>query len=489
MIVRGRRITLSQPTVPQGIITMEVTYSAPPTSPTVSFAAAKYNKPYVFNFEQDDSPDAFYSVVFKYLFGGIGFGSVSSPGVFSDDGCGNPVNWRAAIACFCVNSLGVDLMSGVPGYITYDHMFECLQGKFSVMNHQFGGIAADIKGDSDRFQQIRDLSQRVWEQMLSRGMQYRIRGMVNPAADPGYTWSGFNTSIKVFSSSAGVDSLKDGYEYYGDNLFNSLPLEDMAIVREYMGDDWSGISIDDWMTRINTIKSLGTPTSPALFRLFSHGPYEDTDDAASFRAFIDALSSEFGNDVWVPSTTEMYEYIETKSLVSKSQTIEGNKLIVEFDLSAIPDENRNQSMSLLVDGGTITGLTVTGADSYTYNTATGLVNIEKVKTTGFLAPITDQEPPRIINATYSTSNPNRVELTFNMPVHQSIKAAYEIKEGSGFTIDTLTGSGITWYLNLNQAVTSGLKVDYYGQTGNVIAVDTENTLKGTSIIGRPIVLV
>jgi hypothetical protein len=488
MIIRGRRFIMSgtNPPDPGKNIKIEVTFAGNPVNPVVSFAAAKYNKEVVFNYEQDDSQEGIYEVVFKHFYGGTAFDGVTSPGLKHTDGCGNQLNWKAAAACFAVNSYGVDLMEGVSSYVNYDQIYEMLQADWDVLNHQFGAPSSHIAGDSDRYQQIRDLSQRIWERMLSRGMEYRIRGMVNPAADPGYTFSGFNTKIRVFSSQGGTEDLKDGYPFHNDKKLNTLQLPDVALTREYLGENFKADLISEWSGLINQVKTAGTKAAPSLLRLFSHGPYKDSDSAAGFRTFMNYVAAELGDRVWAGTTTELFEYLETKSLADKKETLEGNKLTVNIDLSAIPDENRRRDMTLLISGGQITDIAVIGADHYSYNPATGLVNVFKKKTTKFLAPIADQEPPRFIAATYHSDSPNRITLKFNMAVSQSLKGGYTITGGSGYTVNTLTGSGDTWYLNLNKAIAGSLSIEYRGQNGDVKAVDSSNQLRGTSIIGYPV---
>jgi hypothetical protein len=488
MIIKGRRFIMSGtgPNPPDPGIKIEVTFAGNPVNPVVSFAPAKYNKEVVFNYEQDDSQEGIYEVVFKHFNGGTAFDGVTSPGLKHTDGCGNQLNWKAAAACFAVNMYGVDLMDGVNSYVNYDQIYEMLQADWDVLNHQFGTPSSNISGDSDRYQQIRDLSQRVWERMLSRGMEYRIRGMVNPAADPGYTFSGFNTRIRVFSSQGGTEDMKDGYPFLNDRKLNTLQLPDVAMTREYLGENFKTDLISEWSGLINQVKAAGTKESPSLLRLFSHGPYKEADSAAGFRTFMNHVASELGDKVWAGTTTELFEYLETKKLADKKETLEGNKLTVAIDLSAVPDENRRRDMSLLISGGQIIDVAVIGADHHSYNPATGLVNVFKKKKTQFMAPVTDQEPPRFIAATYNLGSPNRITLKFNMAVSQSLKGGYTVTGGSGYLINSLTGSGDTWYLNLNKAITDGLKLEYRGQNGDVNATDPLNRLRGTSIIGYPI---
>lgn len=484
MIIRGRNIIKVAGPGPGNLVTVKITFEDPPVAADVTFAAAKYNKEVVFNYEQDDSGGGLYSIVYPLFHGGTSEydGQVSS-GLTHTDGCGNPVKWKAAIACFCLNQYGVDLNSGVPGFITYDQIYTMVNQGWEVMNHQFGSPSSDTKGQSDRYQQIRDLAQRFWERMLARGKEYRIRGMVNPSADRGFTFSGLNTDTHFFSSQGASDSVRDGYTYYGDETpINELPYPNLCLKRHYLGEDFTIDFSTGYYPLFDDIIGRGTKEEPTMLRLFSHGPYPDAGSATGFRNLMNVLAGKFGDKVWACSGTELYEYLEVKNLANKTQDVEGNELTVVLNLSGVPDTNSRRDMSLLVEGGTITNIEVTGADSYTSNYATGLVNIFKKKSTGFVAPNTFQEPPRFVTATYANANLSRVKLVFNMPVTQSIASAYTLN--NGFNVTALSGSGDTWYIDLNTPLPStqgDTVVNYAGHLGNVMAVDGGNLLKGTSI--------
>jgi hypothetical protein len=78
--------------------TIVVTFSQTPTSASSVFAPAKYNKEAVFQMEFDDRSSQFRDV-FAYMNGGKASDSIVYPGQTYTDGCGNPVNFRAGIAC------------------------------------------------------------------------------------------------------------------------------------------------------------------------------------------------------------------------------------------------------------------------------------------------------------------------------------------------------------------------------------------------------
>lgn len=493
MIIRGRNIintggAVTPPVIGGNKIQVQVTYSNTPVNPTVRFSPAKYNKSVIFNYEQDDSQVGIYDVVFKHFNGGTAFDGVTSSGLTHTDGCGNLVKWKAAVACFCLNAYGVDLMSGVDGMITYPKIYEMLQNDWDVMNHQYGSTPDGIQ-DADRYQQIRDLSQVIWEKMLEKEMEYRIRGMVNPAAEPGFTLTGFTTKMRIFSSQAGVDDLKDGYPFvYHGNLPQVEALfPNVAVSRDYLGEDFTQDLIQQQATTINNAKARGTKDSPAMLRMFSHGPYPEAPSAAGFRRLANYIREQLGDDVWVPTTVELYEYIETKKLVKREESVNGNVLTINLDLSDIPPESRRRDMSLLISGGNIANVTVNGADSYSYNPSTGLVNVFKKKVTGFVQPKDDAEPPRFISATYSSDNLSQIKLTYNKPITQSLTAGYTFTDTS-YNVSSITGDGTTWYLNLNKPIAQGsvLKLSYRGQNGNVRLLN--GSMIGTSMIKYPVLM-
>jgi len=461
-------------------IRITVNYSTPvpvgPVGPSAEYAKLKYDKEILFNLEQDDSKLGFYTVTYPLFKGGfIEQIGETSPGFFIDDGCGNPVHWRAAIACFCINSFnGVDMLAGgYPDTIDYDMLTEIAGDDFGIMNHVYGESAPPDFG-GDRFEGMIRLNRKIYTKLKERGIEYKITTFVTPDIQEGFVSTIMSGEIKIHvaSSQGGMNS-KDEYTFTSDNgLLSAVGWPKMGLARNFIGDT---LSTSNWELKKSFIDSAINPSTklnPRILRMFFHGPgASNADQIQAFKLMMEYIKTQGGERLWPCSVHEFYDYKAVQHYATKTEVIDGNKLTILIDLDTIPDEIRWRDVSLLVNDGGLESIQVEGADSHSYNLSTGLINVFKKKTT-FIDPALDFVPPKIVSVVHSG---NTAIITYDSPLavnglgtQVSGVAAYDIV---GNTITGISGSGTTWTLTCSGTVSAGNKLWYRMQRGNAIGTN------------------
>ena len=215
--------------------------------------------------------------------------------------------------------------------------------------------------------------------------------------------------------------------------------------------------------------------------MFSHNPGVSQTAYSEYIELIRyAINHPLNNgNLWVPSVDEFMDYYLTKDSVVKSESVVGSKRIIEINTDAIPVDVQFQDISIMSSSPFVSA-TVTGADSFSRNVNTGLINVFKYKGV-FSNPALDTLPPRIIDAFIDPATPTILRLKYDKSVTQSIAAAYEVP---GTTVTAISGSGTEWQLQLSSPIIqSGTqqRFNYRAQTGNATGPDGKKT---TSYIGQ-----
>ncbi|WP_169788187.1 carbohydrate-binding protein [Rufibacter tibetensis] len=453
---------VAPPTVP-GSITIQVTFASTPSTATASFADMKYNKSLGFLFVKDDAHPGDYNLVYKVLNGGVAVDGKTYPRITYTDGAGNPVGYKAS---FAINGRGDEPGSA---YTQYPQYAEMIKSGFDVMNHTRN------HGGYNRYQEIKELEKEIFQHT-----GYRTRTGVIPTADEGFVSSWIQEGYKFIGSTFGVAASRDGYDAYVNwndrAIIRSMNTDYLLVSRFTMDGMWNAElgSADTWVDNMFTAAANG---NKIMAHAFSHGP-GGAAEVQYFQQFVNYIKNHPSNNdrVWMAGTQEFAEYYETKSNVVKSETLSGNTLTITLDLSKISNRNKLRDMSLLVNSdAAINGITVTGADSYSYNLGTKLINVFEANE-NVASPFNDPTPPQITSVKASG---NTLTITYDKTVTQSGIAGYEVV---GNTVTGMAGSGTTWTLTLQNNWATGQKLTYRMHQGNAAG----NGMKVTSYIEHPV---
>lgn len=381
VLLRGHRVAVDNP-----IVTVTLTFNSPPSSTSTGFADLKFNKQGAFHFECDDNSKGMRDVL-AYWNGGRASDSLTYPGLSFSDGCGNPVKFRAALAVnsrggFYNNDTGAPLVTN----FSWAESANLVRLNWAIENH--GYYHEPVGRYSFRYDagwNVRMNQQNVYNQLRAQGVEYPMRTLVVPTNYKNH----FRAADSLGYLGGTSTNTLDGYTLRPSPGGSLAVLETMppgfVTFNRWFSDSWTAADVAVQKTQFTNLVNSSTGTAHRLWRLGTHGPQ----NSANFLDFSQYIAANHQDKIWITTMHEHLEYNEVKRLTTKSEVLTGNTLTITLNLGRIPSQNRFRDMSLLVSGGTITGVTVAGADSFSYNPATGLVNIFKKKTTGFPAPSTN----------------------------------------------------------------------------------------------------
>lgn len=380
-----------------GDVVLEFTFDQAPSSATTNILKTKYGKKLIYNFEIDDNPKhaAYFLAYFQ---GGVcGIDNQFYPGKTFTDGCGNNVKWRYSVACNVKNHYNDNfLMDPINGYnsINLDEVKMLNAAGCICVPHgyyHFDDPNAPLPNGyvSNGFTKSTNLSE-CEKYLWQNGNGFKARYMVIPQDSQGY-----NVPLKAqglyAQSSAGImdgeydfTNTPEEFQYgliYLDEVIGVYNTIGYAGFRRAYLYDWNDTTnqINPHLNAINYALSRATENSPTMQRAFTHGV--DGVNWNGAKSFFDQLQANCGDDIWVTHLQEVLDYLETRRLVQKTETLVGNKLTVKLNYNQIPDDNfwRDLSMKVSAVGATLTGVTVKGAQGSSFNLSTGLVNVFNVR--------------------------------------------------------------------------------------------------------------
>src|SRR5215218_3743818 len=368
------------------VVTVTVNFATAPSTASSSFADLKYNKQSVFNLEVDDRQQRSMSVL-AYLNGGIApEDGQSYPGKNFSDGCGNNVKYRAAVAVNAkLNSYDKDAEEG--GQLTWPQLKQLFQANFMIENHGYyhNKDGQYTTNSFNEYKNINENTKYINTKLGALGTWFKTRVWVTPNNDQGYN----PYADKLAYLAATSQNVTDGYPPHPVNLYsNTDHLADVStlstgfnvFLRDFT-DQWNDSNaINSFKTYITGLKNSSSSTVHKLWRLGTHCYTGDQPFFPNFKKFIDYVETTANNTIWVTTLQEFLEYLEVKRKVSKTEVLKGKVLTITLNLSGVPVDNLFRDLSLIVSGNTpISSVSVSGADRYTSNNSTGLINIFKKK--------------------------------------------------------------------------------------------------------------
>lgn len=351
------------------------TFATPPAAATARVASMLYNKPRVLHFEEDDSPATIFSDVYPLFNGGLGPDGVRYPGLRFTDGCGHARPYTAAADINghnpYDNSIWLDPGPDHPSSaLLWSQAQTLLDRGWDIENH------SDLHTPSNPApaQQVADLDALI----ANRLNGYKPSVLIVPTNFSGYPTAAFNANYIAVSSASQGDNYPMLNPYNETRvLVDNLPVPPTPFVyRRYSADLYYGETDQDLLARLKTLTddllAAGNNASEVyLQRVFTHFINFNT-----LAAWMNYTQAKAQDQLWVTSLREYEEYRRVRSQVVKSETLRGNTLTVDLDYSALSPNTRFQNLTLLAESSAaLTGVTVTGADSISYNLTTKMVNI------------------------------------------------------------------------------------------------------------------
>lgn len=480
--LKGRRVVKVSSSNSMAV-TISITLNDGHANPSVRFAPMKYNKKAGALMVKDDGYVDDYNVGYAYLKGGVPAADGNTySGVYYTDGCGTQIPYKLT---FAINTNMP--RTGTPPfdiYTSWEQFREMILNGFELSNHSYEHAGYD------KMFQVKQNEYNIFD-----NTGFRTRTFVVPTNDEGYANTAPNLGYLMVGSAFGSPS-RDDFEgsndeqgvygvHWGSQLNARTFNRNKLLFSRHFANTWDE---NNDVTPIKALVDQAISLSKSgganhIAHWFSHGLTTGINDFTKFKELVQYIKNHPDNNdtMWIPGMQEFCEYYEVKDLAIKTETLVGNVLTIEIDLSELPENNRLRDMSLLLSGGSISEISVSGSDAFTYNSDSGLINIYK-KNTEVPDPINDLLPAKIINVKRSGST---VQITYNKSVNQSVFSnqhgpAYAV---SGNTVSSVTGSGVNWTLNCQSAVSANATMSYRMQRGN--ATDSSG-LKVCTYIGYPI---
>jgi hypothetical protein len=382
--------TITSPTVTPSIITLKVLLTGTPSlTSKLSPAGLKYNKYGRYGITNDDRSLTTLDLA-AYITGGTSPANGQTyPGKSFTDGAnvnGRKIKWTGSIAS---NAYSGDTMRDaqlVGVSMDWLQVNDLINRGWNLLDHgAWHGIdvQAAQKLAVNTLMNAAQNRNYSFRKLLPLGTQYVMRYGVVPTNFKDYH-SAWEQLGYLGGSSQGTH---DNYPH----TFGAINVTNWARDRSYKVHlrDFSDLTnlaqftnTNDWINGANSVVSLSNATTHYSREIGLHNSQPDT-----IRRVIDIMAASFGNNIWVCGLQEFMEYFETIQESNVKQRISSDTLIVTIDQTFLNPEQRWRDMSFLLSSDrSIQSVTVAGADDYSYNTSTGLINIYKKKTTGYQIP-------------------------------------------------------------------------------------------------------
>jgi hypothetical protein len=326
-----------------------VQFNAPlTTSPSVSKAPLRYDKDFAYSLTLDDGGDDAYTCAYPALNGGkvINNGITYSPLYFTD-GCGNNIPFRAGLAWNTANIYNQDVHDGrVASKMTWKQLDTLYDQGWDVFNHSYSH-----KSKSTATMTASDY---INEILLNRdAIKAKTRRKANtpvfvvPSGDVSYQAAAYAQGQAIVFDQPGSLLGNNG----GLNVTTDFVANGRTVFRQYMPD-----ALITGKDKVGDVAKAATATNKIWYNEFTHGI--DDFNAGSgfnfykFRSHMERIANTWGKGgtdrVWMAPLQEVYEYMMMRNYAKYTATVNGNQLILNFDLTAIPDWLRRKPITLVV---------------------------------------------------------------------------------------------------------------------------------------------
>jgi hypothetical protein len=380
----------------QAQIKITITFTDTPSWNTRLIPAnLKYNKWSRFGITVDDRQSTALDLLAYYTGGTSPATGQSFPGHTFTDGANvreKFIKWTGSIATNAWYNMDTTQDASVnKGTMSWLQVKQTVDANWSLLDHgAFHGIGVPgaVKLGFNNLMNAAANRNYTYRKLTALGSEYVLRFGVVPTNDPNYHSAWEQLGYIGGSSESTDDNYPNTVEAWRNfGLVNVTNWKSdnrykvhLRRFRDLQGNGWG-----DARNFLEGVIALCNQTNPSINYSLEHGLHNATIDTV--RKAIDSFYRNTNDKIWVCGLQEFYEYFETIQQTAISQTISGNTLTVTLDQRFLPDAQRWRDMSFLLNSNIgIKEVVVTGADDYSYNTKTGLINIYKKKTKGFAVP-------------------------------------------------------------------------------------------------------
>ncbi len=355
-------------------IVVTVTFSAPPSSFTVTKVPLRYDKDFAYSFQIDDGGKDIYTHGYPFFEGGTISGT-SYPGLKYTDGCGNDLYFKMSTSLFSFSTYGggeTDMHDPNSAYaplnVTWPEVNELYQHGWGVSNH---GLTSSSTGNMP-YDIARNHSyvKLKTQSAVTGGIDMGI--FVNPNGSEAYSPYAFAQNYLV--------CYRVGYTL-GDPSLNVNATWDhnqIKMGRNGVGNNVNLPALVDAMAAASTgsARHWGVHFTHAI----TNGGYGY--DFATFQTALNYVANTYGknglDNIWMATEEEILDYLLIKDAITIQTQLTGNILKITFS-GTIPSSYKYYIHSLKVAADQpIASVTATGISGMTHNgagTNNALINL------------------------------------------------------------------------------------------------------------------
>ncbi len=334
----------------------------PSTMPLVQKTALKYNKDFALILQMDDGNPAVHDQVMPFFKGQQG-----NPGLFFTEvnpQDKQPFKMDAVHFSFAAN--GTDIHDFIPGFLHWDNLINLWAGEFGIVNH---GLTDPPQPDKE-LEALRNLS-------------YTKRKTLSATIPNGYDMNVFvvpnnDVSLIPYAKTKHLVVYYDGI----NALTNPQQVETLPSIQ---GIEVSrGAITGNLFQEVQSIAAQAGPDNHYIATFFNHGFGGVDISFDTFKVQMNQIATVFGQDgldnIWSASSSEVWEYLRLKELITVHSQLDGNELTITFSGNNIPDDFRYYALTLLIEGeSNIVDMVVMQPDNistYRYTQNKALLNLK-----------------------------------------------------------------------------------------------------------------
>jgi gliding motility-associated-like protein len=340
-----------------------ITFAQPPANPPiVKKAPLKYNKAFALILHMDDGNPAVHDQVMPFFKGQNG-----NPGLFFTEGnIQNNQPFKMDAVQFSFTATGVDVHNYVPGFLHWDNLINLWAGEFGIVNH---GLTNPPQSNS--------------ELEVRRNASYTKRKTASGTIPGGYDMNVHvipNNDISQipFAKLHNLVVYHDGI----NSIQNPLRVESLPSIT---GIEVSRGSItNNLFQQVQTIANQCDEDNHFIASFFNHGFGGVDITFDQFKVQMNQIAAAYGraglNNIWSATSSEVFEYLRLKELITVNTEINENVLTITFSGNNIPDNFRYYALSIVVEGeSNIVDMVVQQPNdfsSYLYSQNRALINMK-----------------------------------------------------------------------------------------------------------------
>lgn len=313
--------------------TITITFAqAPVIGPVITKAPLKYNKNFALILHMDDGDPAIHDQVMPYFKGQDG-----NPGLFFNERPGgDKMPFKMDAAYYSLNSNGDDVHNYVDGYLHWDNLINLWAGEFGLVNR---GLTDPPTTDAAlEVQRNASFTKRQTASgTIPDGAEMHV--YVIPPEGSNQLVEAKTNNLAVFNNSATA-------------IANPARVEDLPVIA---GVELArGNIASNLFNQVNNIAAQCDANNHYIASFYNHGFDNGEISFAAFKSQMDQIALAFGRDgdnsIWSGSSTEVFEYLRIKELVTVIPTFQDNVLTLRFSGENIPDNFRFYALTMVVEG-------------------------------------------------------------------------------------------------------------------------------------------